>query len=67
MIELKNLTKEDIGKGVLYINNIGIKEFGRIKSYNEKWIFVVYNCNKDWGNYQNYTAAATSPDDLEWI
>lgn len=27
-------------------------------------VFVVYNCNKDWDNYQNYTAAATHSNDL---
>ena len=39
-------------------------EIGRVKSTNEKWVFVVYNCDGQWDDYNNYTAAATKPDDL---
>jgi len=28
--------------------------------------FVVYHCGEDWLNYQNYTAAKTSREDLVW-
>lgn len=27
-------------------------------------VFVVYNCNGEWHNFENYTAANTSPKDL---
>jgi hypothetical protein len=66
MIFVENLTKEDIGRDVIYTNGVGDKEQGRIKSWNEKWIFVVYHCANDWDNYQDYTAAATSPSDLKF-
>ena len=42
------------------IENGIVKSFGR----NEGFIFVVYNCNNDWKNYQNYTAASTNVRDL---
>ena len=34
------------------------------KYYNIKSVFVVYNCNNDWKNYRNYTAALTDIKDL---
>lgn len=27
-------------------------------------VFVVYNCNGEWDNFENYTAANTNPRDL---
>ena len=66
MINIEKLTKADKGKNVIYTNGVGSKEFGRIKSWNYDWIFVVYNCADEWDNYQNYTAAATDPRDLEF-
>jgi len=66
MIDIRQLTDEDIGKEVLYTNGAGDKEFGKLKSWNYKWIFVVYHCADDWDNYRDYTGAATDPNDLEF-
>jgi hypothetical protein len=66
MIKLSQLTNIDIGRHVVYTNGIGNKEFGRIKDWNDKWVFVVYHCDDQWKNYRDYTAAATSPYDLEF-
>ena len=57
MININNLKKEHIEKYVIYN-----KQKGRLKSQNDKWIFVVYHCDND---YKNYTACAT--DDLNFI
>lgn len=40
---------------------------GRIKSLGEipRHVFVVYNCNDDWENYANYTAALTPIEKLK--
>jgi hypothetical protein len=65
MIDLKGLVKKDVGRAVTY-TSIGTKESGRIKSWNDRWIFVVYHCADDWDNYQDYTAAATDSNDLDW-
>lgn len=46
------------------------KEKGRVKSISDNHnTFVVYNCNEDWDNYMNYTAARTRNQDLiiGWI
>ena len=66
MIDINNLTIEDVGKSVIYDNGFK-KETGKIKSWNENWIFVVYRCNNYWYNYSDYTGCATNPRDLEFI
>ena len=37
---------------------------GKIKSWNDEYIFVVFNCDNNWGNWMNYTAEACYPQDL---
>jgi len=64
MIDPKALRKTDARRWVEYCPSAGPKEKGRIKSWNERWIFVVYHCGGDWNSFQNYTAAATEPEDL---
>lgn len=64
-MQLVNLTKEDIGKWVEYHRH-SKQEIGRIKSWNDKWVFVVYRCDGNWDDFLNYTAAATSPEDLSF-
>ncbi len=66
MIPINGLTQNDKSRWVEY-NNINTKEKGRIKSWNDKWIFVVYNCADNWDNYMNYTGCATSPEDLTFL
>jgi hypothetical protein len=64
-MDIKTLTEKDIGKWVIYTPTFGDKELGRIKSYNNIFIFVVYNCNKEWDRFQDYTGCATRPEDLK--
>jgi len=66
MIFIENLTEKDIGRYVIYTDGGGNQEKGRIKSWNEEWIFVVYHCAGEWDNYQDYTAAATRAEDLKF-
>ena len=66
MIDIARLRQEDIGRWVLYELSHGKSAKGRIKSWNEKWIFVVYNCDGDWGRFQDFTAEATTPEDLRF-
>ena len=65
MIEIKRLQETDIGRWVIYKTEFE-NQRGRIKSWNDKWIFVVYHCAGEWDRYQDYTAAATKPEDLMW-
>lgn len=64
MIDIKKLSKNDRGKWVEYITK---NERGRIKSWNDTFIFVVYHCDNRWSNYQEYTGCATRPDDLNFV
>lgn len=65
-INIKKLKNKDIGRWVEYC---GFKERskGRIKSWNEKWVFVVYKCDENWEKYSDYTAIATAPKDLTFL
>lgn len=66
MINIRNLTDEDVGRWVVYTDGAGEDQLGRIKSWNDMWIFVVYHCADEWDNYQDYTGAATTPSDLKF-
>lgn len=63
MIDIKKLTEKDKGSLVLYKTNYK-GEKGVIKSWNDKYIFVVYHYE---GDYKRFTASATNPEDLEFI
>jgi hypothetical protein len=65
MIDIAQLRKEDIGRWVLYDDNFK-KEKGRIKSWNDKFIFVVYKCDGQWDRFQDFTGCATNPKDLRF-
>ena len=68
MIDIRKLTEEDIGRWVSYTGNFdGTIEKGKIKSWNNKYIFVVYKCADEWGRFKEYTGVATRPEDLEFI
>jgi len=49
-----------------YNNSCGEVEKGRVKSIDyKKWVvFVVYKCNEDWDNYENYTWQSTKIIDI---
>lgn len=69
MINIKELTPEHIGQWVRYRDSHFPEqsETGRILSWNEHTIFVVYKCNNEWHRFQNFTAAGTCPEDLCFI
>ncbi|MFP4661961.1 MAG: hypothetical protein ACLFPF_07220 [Halanaerobiales bacterium] len=53
------------GEKVTYITPYK-QEKGIIKSIpDSEHAFVVYNCNEDWDNYRDYTAARTRIEDLK--
>lgn len=67
MIRIEKLTKHDIGRWVFYIGRHKPKQAGRIKSWNDHWVFVVYHCDEQWDCFENYTAAATDPKELKFM
>ena len=64
MIDIKKLSKNDIGKWVIYTASHGKEDIGKIKAWSDKHIFVVFNCASEWSNFENYTGQATKPEDL---
>ena len=64
MIDIAELREEDIGRWVLYQGGVGEKEKGRLKSWNDEFIFVVYKCDGQWQKFQDYTGNATNQEDL---
>ena len=67
MIDIAQLDNKDIGRWVWYTPGKGDKEKGRIKSWNSHFIFVVYKCAGEWKRFQDFTAAATHPENIEFI
>lgn len=65
---MEKLTQDDIGRWVMYIPATGERECGKIKRYNNKQqvAWVVYKCGDNWDQFENYTAAATKYQDLEF-
>jgi len=67
MIDISKLKKKDIGRFVEYRSFGYENEKGRIKSWNEKFIFVVYKCDNQWNRFQDFSAQATRPENLYFI
>ncbi len=66
MIEITSLRPKDIGRWVRYADGARVPKLGRIKGWNDHWIFVVYSCDDNWLQFQSYTGAATDPADLSF-
>ena len=65
-IEINQLGPESIGKWVEYRGAAGTVARGRIKSWNDRVVFVVYRCAGEWSQFKDFTAAATDPADLSF-
>ena len=67
MIDIATLRKSDIGRWVEYRGTGGEVERGKIKSWNDEYIFVVYKCAGEWNRFQDFTGQSTRPKDLHFI
>lgn len=67
MIRISELTKDHIGKWVIYDDGFEKPEKGKIKSWNDEYIFVVYDRpGRDMSKFFSYTGVATKPEDLNF-
>lgn len=68
MINISELTSEDVGRWVIYTGSVGVIERGKLKSWNDTNIFVVYHANGNWDadHWKDYTGQSTRPEDLEF-
>lgn len=64
VIQIKDLGPQHVGRWVDYHDDSGKIEVGKIKSWNDQVVFVVYRCNNEWHRFKEFTAAATNPADL---
>jgi len=64
-----NADELSVGCKVHYTSGTFEHENGIVKSWSKDIAYVVYKCNNDWDNYQNYTGCATSLEDLTlgWV
>lgn len=67
MIDIAQLRKLDIGRWVEYRGTGGEIERGKLKSWNDEYIFVVYKCGGEWDRFKDFTGVATSPKELSFI
>jgi hypothetical protein len=74
MINTEKLTEKDIGRWVLYRSphhdatpEPPATEHGRIKSWNQNGIWVVYDPEGAWHRYFNFTGQLTDPADLTFM
>ena len=51
-------------QGIEYRDGVGNIERGKIKSWNDRFVFVVYRCEGEWNRFKDFIGAATDPNDL---
>ena len=61
MIQIKGLGPQDVGKWVEYRGGAGETERGRITSWTDKYVRVVYRCDNQWRRFQDFTGCANDP------
>ena len=66
MIDITQLTEDDIGRPVTYKLTTKEEETGFLKSWNDTYLFVVFKYDGSAGNFMKYTAQACCPDNLHW-
>src|SRR6267378_1791331 len=67
MIHINLLSETDRGRWVIYSAISLHSERGRIKDWTDQLVYVVYQCDDQWDRFEEYTAAATDPEDLDFV
>lgn len=65
-MKIINLTPKDIGTWVEFNDGYKIQK-GRIKSWNDSFIFVVFHCDNNWDDFKNYTGCACKSEYLKFL
>jgi hypothetical protein len=63
-MNIRDLKLTDIGRWVVYSSH-NKAEVGRLKSWNNSFIFVVFTCDGQWERYWEYTGQSVNPEDCE--
>jgi hypothetical protein len=69
MIDIRDLRAKHVGQWVRYrdAHFPHQSEIGRIESWNDRTVFVVYKCDGQWHRFEDFTAAGTMPESLDFI
>jgi len=67
MIHINLLSEADRGRWVIYSALSLHSERGRIKDWTDQLVYVVYQCDDQWDRFEEYTAAATDPENLDFV
>lgn len=66
-ITIEDLKDNDIRQWVSYRRWERKHQLGRIKSWNDSCVFVVYECNEEWDRFQEFIGQETNPEDLTFV
>lgn len=66
-MKISDVNDTFIGAWVEFTHGHGEKEYGRIKSWNDTYVFVVFKCANQWDKYDQYTAQACDPVQLRLL
>lgn len=66
-IKTAELKPKDIGRWVEYKGSAGESQLGRIKSYANGTVKVVYLCDGNWWRFRDYTGEMTLPAALTFV
>jgi hypothetical protein len=58
------MINDQIGRWVKYTDGVGRSEYGRVKSANSRFVFVVFKCDNQWDRFQDFTGCACNPENL---
>ena len=64
MIDIAKLTQENVGNWVKYKDGSGLTELGKLRSWSNKYIYVVFRCDDQWSKFMDFTGVPTNPQDL---
>ena len=67
MIDIKDVTMNDIGRWVRFTYQHGETQDGRLKQFNRKYLFIVFKCDGKWSEYRDYTSESCEPESCEFI
>jgi ssDNA-binding Zn-finger/Zn-ribbon topoisomerase 1 len=56
-----------VGAWVYYEPIAAYREYGRIKSWNDHGVFVVFHCDNQWDRFEDYTGCLTDFDKLTLV
>jgi hypothetical protein len=67
MIYITDLRPEHVGQWVRYRGRMGEWEEGRIKSWNDRYLFVVFKCDNNWDRFEDYTGQSCDLSTIDFI